>query len=396
MVAIVIVPLNYLNNMNIIGYVKQYGKYKFTELPFNDIDALIFAELAYLNIHLAVKGKAFRQIKNIKITDKKEFYKASVDAKNNQRLFEAMMKSNRYKNVKIGYPNWKDNLRIHEQFYAITLILPDETRYISFRGTDITVDGWKEDLLIAYKDDIPSQRTALKYINEVLKTFDGPFYIGGHSKGGNLAAYSALHMGEKYEERLIKVYSFDGPGFKTNVYEFDSYKRVSHKYVKYLTTHDIVGVIYNRNPNPIIVYSDGILLGGHDLFYWGIKKKEPAFVLTKERSAFSKDSESALMGWLNSEDDECKEIAVKVVFDLLGTHATLYDLLLNAGRLVTNGKKTIEGYTEEQRAKVKEIFKRLGAYYLRAYSPKKFLIDKFNKIKEDVSGERILEGLDVF
>lgn len=391
----VITQRNYLNNMNIIGYVKKFGKCPFSELPFNDIDALIFAELAYLNIHLAVKGKTYRLIKNVKIKDTKEFYKSSVDAKNNRRLFELMMKSNRFKNVKIGNANWKDNLRIHEQFYAITLILPDETRYISFRGTDITVDGWKEDLLIAYRDDIPSQKSALKYANEVLKTFHTPFYIGGHSKGGNLAVYAALHMGDKYEDRLIKVYSFDGPGFKTNVYELDSYKRVSHKYIKYLTTHDIVGVIYNRNPSPIIVYSDGILLGGHDLFYWGIKKNEPAFVLSKERSTFSKDSESALMGWLNSEDDECKEIAVKVVFDLLGTHATLYDLLLNAGRIVTNGKKIIESYTEEQRAKVKEIFKRLGAFYLRAYSPKKFLLGKIQKIKEDASGDNILEGLDV-
>ena len=378
--------------MNIIGYVKKFGKYSFKELPFNDIDALIFAELSYLNIHMIIKGKKFKQLKNIVIKDKKAFYHSSVDAFNNRRLCEAMKKSKRYKNVKIGLPSFHDNLKIHEQFYAITIIMPDGIRYISFRGTDITVSGWKEDLLIAYKDDIPSQKSALKYIKEVLETFDGPFYIGGHSKGGNLAAYAALHMGEKYEERLIKTYSFDGPGFKTNIYELDSYKRVSHKYIKYLTTHDIVGVIYNRNPNPIIVYSDGVLLGGHDLFYWGIKKNEPSFVIAKERSKFSLESENALMGWLNSEEDECKEIAVKVVFDLLGTNATLYDLLLNAGRLVTNGKRTFEGYSEHQQAKVKEIFRRLGSYYLHAYSPKKFLKEKFSKKSVD---DEILEGLDV-
>ena len=124
--------------MNIIGYVKKFGKYSFKELPFNDIDALIFAELSYLNIHMIIKGKKFKQLKNIVIKDKKAFYHSSVDAFNNRRLCEAMKKSKRYKNVKIGLPSFHDNLKIHEQFYAITIIMPDGIRYISFRGANST------------------------------------------------------------------------------------------------------------------------------------------------------------------------------------------------------------------------------------------------------------------
>ena len=369
--------------MNIVGYVKKFGDKTFKELPFNDIDALIFSEISYLNIDLLFTGHRFVKLKDLVIEDKKEFYYSSVDSFNNRRLFESMMKSKRYGNVKIGYGKGNVNLKTNEQFYALTIILPDKTRFISFRGTDITISGWKEDLLIAFQEGIPSQKSALKYVKEVLKKFDTNFYLGGHSKGGNLAIYSALHMGKRYEKRLIKAFSFDGPGFRSNIYNLDSYRRISNRFEKYLTTHDMIGVIYNKNPNPKIVYSDGILLGGHDLFAWNIKRNEPTFVYAKERSAFSKESEVALMNWLYSEDDDSKEIAVKMVFDILGDSKTVFDLLLNAGRLITNGKKSYDKYPPEQKEKVKEIFKQLGKYYLSAYSPKKFLLQKFKAKKEE-------------
>ena len=369
--------------MNIIGYVKKYGNQTFKELPFNDIDALIFSELSYLNFHLIGLKDSFRKINELNIKNKKKFYASSVDAFNNRRLFEAMIKSPRYQDMMVGKAQGKTNRRTNEQFYAITLIFPNGVRFISYRGTDISVAGWKEDLLIAFQDEIPSQKSAIKYLRMILKEYDGKYYLGGHSKGGNLAMYSALKIGKRREKKIIKVFSFDGPGFKKNIYALESYKRIEHKLEKYLTTHDVIGVIYNKNPNPKIVYSNGVLLVGHDLFYWTIKNNKPEFVFDKERSKISRDGEYALMSWLNSEDDESKSLAVKVVCDILGDTKTIYDILLNAGRILIKGIKTVGDYTEETKEKAKEIFKRLGKYYLHAYSPNRFLFSELSNKKKN-------------
>ena len=41
--------------------------------------------------------------------------------------------------------------------------------------------------------------------------------MGGHSKGGNLAVYSAVFCGEAVQNQLMRVYNNDGPGFRTSL-----------------------------------------------------------------------------------------------------------------------------------------------------------------------------------
>lgn len=369
--------------MNIVGYVNKYGKKKFSELPFNEIDALIFAELAYINFDHIIKDISFKKLKELVIKDKKAFYFGSVDANGNRKLLEAMMKSPRYENVKVGYCQSKVNKKTNEQFYALTIIMPNREAYIAFRGTDVTLSGWREDLLMAFQDNIPGQKSALKYIKNAVTLFKGRFYIGGHSKGGNLAIYAALSMGEKNEERLIKAYSFDGPGFRNGIEEQPAFKRLEGRLEKFLTTHDMIGVIYNNFANPKIVYSTGVLLGGHDPFYWEINERKMLFRYAKDRSLISKGGEEALMNFLRNESDESKQVAVTVISDLLGESETIYDLLLNAGRSIKRGKSVLDNYTDYQKESAKEIFKKLGRYYLLAYSPKRFLMNRFKKKDEE-------------
>ena len=41
---------------NIIGYVKEWGKYSFLEKPFNEVDSLVLCQLVYLNFEKFVHG----------------------------------------------------------------------------------------------------------------------------------------------------------------------------------------------------------------------------------------------------------------------------------------------------------------------------------------------------
>lgn len=362
--------------MNIIQYVRAYGDKQFSELPFNEIDSLIFSELAYINFHLVTKDTEFVKLKNLVINDPKTFYQDSVDAKKNEKLLLAMMNSKRFSDVKVGYCKLIKEEKRDLQFFAMTLIMPNREAYIAYRGTDTSLLGWRESAKIIYEKRMPGQENAIEYIKNAATLFKGKFYIGGHSKGGYLAMCAAIYMGEPLEERLIKAYTFDGPGLREDVESIPSYRRLENKLEKYLTSHDVIGVVYNRIKNIKIVYSTGILLGGHDPFKWMVNQKDMTFVYTKDRSFASKRSEEAMMNWLTKEKDEDKRLAVDVLFDMCGESKTIYDLLLNASRLIANGRKKVKEYSQRQRDEAKEIFRRLGRYYLDSYSPRRFLIER--------------------
>ena len=154
--------------MKIIQYVKAFGNKKFSELPFNEVDALIFAELAYVNFDLAIGEYEFKKLKNLKIENKKKFYEGSVDSFFNRELVELMIKSVRYRNVKIGFCRQMVDRKKALQFFAMTLIMPDHRGYIAYRGTDTSLNGWKEDMLLAFQNHMPGQEKAVEYIKQIV------------------------------------------------------------------------------------------------------------------------------------------------------------------------------------------------------------------------------------
>ena len=65
---------------------------------------------------------------------------------------------------------------------------------------------------MGYLEVIPSQTRALEYLGRMTRQYpDAKLRIGGHSKGGNLAAWAGLHLPHKNYGRLLAVYNNDGP-----------------------------------------------------------------------------------------------------------------------------------------------------------------------------------------
>lgn len=105
-----------------------------------------------------------------------------------------------------------------KQFSAITVILPDNTIYVSYRGTDNTLIGWKEDFNMSFKSHIASQISAKEYLENIAKKYPNKkIRIGGHSKGGNLAVYASIFADSEVKKRIINVYNNDGPGFNEDI-----------------------------------------------------------------------------------------------------------------------------------------------------------------------------------
>ena len=369
--------------MNINSYIAYKGHISFDELKFNELDSLILSELSYMNLDLVAPSIHHPRAKKVKIKDIDLTYLSavsygSVDNKKNEKMLKLMMESKRFQDMEVCFTHRIFDEKNYNQFFAVTFIFPNGDAYISFRGTDITMVGWKEDFLMTFKPLILSQKESLEYFKCVIPHIKGNFYLGGHSKGGNLAMYVALKMGKKYEDRLIRSYSFDGPGFKDEAINQAAVDRLEHKLIKYMTYNDVIGVVFNKHKNPHIVEANGVLLGGHDPFSWQVNVKTHSFKKKKDRSAISKKSEVAFNNWMDSISDDDRELAFDALFRLLKQVHTVYDLLsIGLPAVITKRNKVIKEYPEEEQKRIKMILDKLIKCFMKAFTtPVKSLNNK--------------------
>ena len=126
--------------MNINTYLRRFGRYTLREKPFNEIDALILSELAYVNFQLVApsidesKAKPLR-LKKLVVDDPLAFYRGSVDAIQNRTMVKLMMKSRRFKDLKIGFCENVFEKKTINQFFAMTIFLPTGEAFVAFRVT---------------------------------------------------------------------------------------------------------------------------------------------------------------------------------------------------------------------------------------------------------------------
>jgi hypothetical protein len=145
--------------------------------------------------------------------------KQPIQSKDAPGLLALAGSSERFRHIGLtGYVSHID-IDVEEQLSAVMYILNDGNRheprlmpeyYIAFRGTDDTPVGWKEDFNMIFKTMIPAQLEAVSYVRRITARFKhGRIRLGGHSKGGNLAAYAAAFCGEKIQTRIHTVYRND-------------------------------------------------------------------------------------------------------------------------------------------------------------------------------------------
>ena len=346
--------------ININTYVSKFGSKTFEEMPFNDVDGFILAELSMINFEYLLSKRSTMALQDIIIENYKKVIYGSPDARANGIMLKRMMASNRFKDMKVGFPK-----RIFEagevanQFYAVTFILPDDTVYISFRGTDITLVGWKEDFYLTFMDDIPSYYQALEYTESVLSKLPGKFILGGHSKGGHLAFYAALNMKPEYCERLISAISYDGPGFRNGIERYLNYETVRGRMKKYLTHRDLVGMVYTDIPDVTIVYSTGVLLGGHDPFTWKIDGNTGQYITREKRTKRSANFMVATNMWLKEMSHEDKLLGCEALFKIVGKAQNIYDLLRYLGPNIARFNSVVKTFPKKQQQRLRELIQML-------------------------------------
>lgn len=207
---------------NIYNYIDQNCDSDFSTEPFCEIDALIFAWLSYFEIenlqnagyscfNLTLSELVMASQKILGKIQEPGKLKKLVSASTGAWMLKKVSKKSRYRRVRIAdFKTVMDPVN-NTQFSVTSYILDTGTEVVAFRGTDTSVAGWKEDCMTSYSLEIPSQKLALEYLNS--RQGKSNLIVTGHSKGGNLAIYSAAKCTKDVLNRIAGIYNFDGPGF---------------------------------------------------------------------------------------------------------------------------------------------------------------------------------------
>ena len=384
---------------NIIDYVRTRTG-SFDERPFNDVDALVLASLAYQTMpdvvptladwerrygtttarwrtlmsdpktalrHPLNSLRALRQPDFPATTladaaadlhpqdfDHNAGYTGLADPKLTEALFAAMARNPRFSSIHVGAVDERFSREHQTQFAAMTLLLPDGTLVVSFRGTDTSFVGWKEDFNMAFQYPVPAQRLAADYVTRVARLWQGDLVLLGHSKGGNLAVYAALQAGDDVLPRIRRVYSLDGPGFPADVVAGDRYRAVADRIVKIIPDSSIVGMILDSPEHCVVVKSNEYGPMQHLAFSWQVDRDR--FVTVPEVSVTSREFKRSLDRMLaGMTPDQCERV-VDALFKVLAA-SDEHGLI----GLMEAGPKTIPamlgafaGLTDEERQHILE------------------------------------------
>ena len=292
-------------------YIKSNNK-TFQEEPYNDLDCLVFSLLSYAKLDGIIPNKKNNYIllkdaaiKFFEKYSKKDFKNEDWLFPHSYELINLLKDSPRYKNIKLYY--MINDINKDGQFSAMTIRF-DNTTVVSYRGTDSSVIGWKEDFEIIYKYPISSQRKAVKYLNKSLRLRDHNVVLCGHSKGGNLAMYA--YMNTLYKWKIKRVYNHDGPGFNEKVFKSKKFMKLLEKTISIVPKDSVVGMIL-YNPNIVSINSNGFGILEHDAYTWEVKdNKLKGAALSKKSQRLNNN----LKEYLNTMSEEERIEFVKATF----------------------------------------------------------------------------------
>lgn len=305
----------------LLDYMKEHGGENFDRLPFNELDAAVFSQLVYLPLERALRPGGTT-------------LKAAADALRGTpcgKVYEFMLRP-RLETLRLAglFPRWRDIViadfksdtdpKAQKQFCAMTCLLPGRA-VVAFRGTDLTLTGWKEDLNMAFQSPVPAQRDAADYLTRQAEKNPLPLIVCGHSKGGNLAMYAGFFAESAVRARIEGVYPFDGPGLRRR--DLDRRTPPLPPVYSFLPRGSVVGIIFRPYRPYVSVKCPVPGLWQHDPYLW--QTEDTRFARAHGLSLFSRLMDDTLDDWLNSLSEEDQKIFVDTLYRVISAAGT--DLL---------------------------------------------------------------------
>ena len=305
---------------DMLDYLAWRGDITFSQMPVNPVDALIFSTLSYIQFQDIVPNNPAQQVTLAEAAAglfSLSAPQSRVRVKKDLELLEAAAKAPRFAGLKMSF--YRDILIPEEdtQFAAVTYFLEDGSAYLAFRGTDSTLVGWKEDFNMTFQTSIPAQRLALEYVQEFAAAHPIPIWVGGHSKGGNLAVYAAAKCGELLQKRIVEVHNQDGPGFSDAMMSDPGYRNILPKLRSYVPQSSVIGMLLAHEEPYIIIRSSQLGIMQHDPYSWQVLGGN--FLPVEELTADSRFLDRTFKNWLAKMSNDERSEFFDTIFDLLGS-----------------------------------------------------------------------------
>ncbi len=305
---------------NIMDYLKWRGDLTFTQAPPNAVDALVFSCLVYV----CYGGRA-EETPQIPLTLREaaedyfalEDYENRCRVKNDQDLLRLAAATTRFGLAEIC--QYRDQLIPEQetQFAAMTFLLDDGSMFLAFRGTDLSLVGWKEDFNMTFQQTVPAQRLAQQYAREIALEYPRPMYLGGHSKGGNLAVFAAARSSPMIQHQIRGVYNHDGPGFTQYLMGDPGYLAMVPKIETYIPQSSVIGMLLEHEEPYTVIQSKTVGLLQHDPYSWEVLG--PSFIPVEEITESSQFVDATIKTWFADMSNQDRNQLVDVMYTLLST-----------------------------------------------------------------------------
>lgn len=400
-----------------MDYIKWRGDLTLKQAPFNEVDNLILAFIAYVNFSGIVPEHKWNKYANVrenpavptimmleraedklKETEKGEEANSSVNQKieieygkvtglDSERtadrgrtfitvkeaskqfwelytekevktktpftkmaafVLQEMAESRRFGELQLSHFINEVDEDSQKQFSAMQIRLDENLYYLAYRGTDETIVGWMEDFNMVYLPEIPSERRAIEYMEEVMQS--GNFYhVGGHSKGGHLALYASVKSPAWCRKQILSVTNHDGPGVNEEMAKSDEYLQILEKMVSYVPEQSLFGLMLEHKEQIYTVKSNKVGPLQHDALSWEIMG--PSFVKAESVTRQSQNVSISLKNWLLMFDVEEREKMIRTIFNCLAevNIRTVGDLVTINPIKIYDGVRNLKGLDAEEK-----------------------------------------------
>ncbi|MBR2407905.1 MAG: DUF2974 domain-containing protein [Lachnospiraceae bacterium] len=307
---------------SLVEYLNWRGDITFAQDSLNAVDALLLSQLTYLDLAgivgvgedtctLEQAAERFWELH----TEEELKQCVAFAMRTAGELLNAMAKTKRFSGLTLRNYEHRLDRKAEEQFSALEIVLGEQESFISFGGTDDTLVGWKEDFNLCFLFPIPSQTHATEYLERFFSDRKTKIYIGGHSKGGNLAVYSAVNSGKEIREKIERVYNFDGPGFTKDFIESDDYLAMRGVVETWVPESSFVGMLLEHGEDYQVVSSSQNGFLQHDATSWEVQGTE--FIKLREVNQGSIQMAEGIKEWVDGLSPEELENFFAHVYQVL-------------------------------------------------------------------------------
>lgn len=301
----------------LIDYVRWMGAFSFEEKPFCDADALVLCDVVYFEIFDSETSpeKTLRElIQSAPIHDASIVKRLGGGLEEHSVFIQTVSDSRRFGEIRLK--SYAETLDYEKsiQFAAASFFYKGIFNFIAFRGTDDTIAGWKEDFMISFTKTT-AQDMALDYAAANL--VDGSAnYIGGHSKGGNMALYAASMLPDELQNRLHHVFDLDGPGFCEEVFDIKALDRIQDKATFIIPEFSVIGKLFEPDiHNKKIVASSETAIMQHELLSWGTTER--GLQIVPDNDPRAKEINRIIDEWVENIPQADRKVFVNELFDAL-------------------------------------------------------------------------------